>query len=106
MKYRFGVMTDGAVVAAHSPVVGERWWNIEYLSDLCRTIAFVHHPHGLVVNVFVQIPLPFEKINYVISTPSRPMVLSDQYLGPLAKAFYRVRKVVRPHSRVTHFRTA
>ena len=76
-----GVVGEGAVIAACSPVVGEAGRQHQLFRDLGRGVAVVHQPHALVVNVAVQIALVGNGPRHAVAPPRGPVVLRDEHVG-------------------------
>lgn len=100
------VVADRPVVAAGVPRRLEGRRQLDHLGDLCAREALVEHPHGLVVQVRVDVALLFEVGDSPLGAPRRPVVRGEDHVGLASVACDRLGEVSRPAVRVAHERAA
>src|SRR5215210_3996493 len=86
---RLRVMIDCAVVTSVIPFKGEALWQDEHLRQLNHSASVVQQAQRLVMNVFVEVALLFEKIQYIGSIiPHRPVVLGKKDINVFGEKLY------------------
>ena len=96
------VVMHRAVVVSIGELQAQTVRQPQLLGNLFGRVSVIRQAEGLIVNVFVHIPLFFEKFDRRLAAPDGPVVAGELYVQPVSEKIDRLVDLIRPRQRVAY----